>query len=241
MFAQVTRVMYDIKDDEHEKLGHLRQVVISATLVGFLLVALVCVWGAIEPSQLPLCFEREAQGGDVDAGEGQLTCPSGIVDEPQTWDVAVVAFLGVLGAALSWAVFAGGLPARRTPYAVPLALSLMKLPLGALVAFFGILLIHGGFVPGLSRLDTQPQILVYAVFFGAAQQVVTKVMDKRASDVTDGLPIGAGENATASTRASERAGGDRPAATNGARGTRADGPRRSLTSVATTRGDHRRP
>ena|SRR6476659_4217296 len=39
------------------------------------------------------------------------------------------------------------------PYDVPLALAFLKVPMGALAAVVGILLLGGGFVPGLSELD----------------------------------------------------------------------------------------
>ena len=77
---------------------------------------------------------------------------------------------------------------QSTPYGVPVALALLKLPAGALTAILGILLVRGAFVPGLSQLDTQPQILAYAFFFGIAQQVVTRVVDERAREVLGRVP-----------------------------------------------------
>jgi hypothetical protein len=63
---------------------------------------------------------------------------------------------------------------------IPLLLALLKLPLGALTAVIGILLIHGGFVPGLTALDTPAQIAAWAVVFGAAQQAVSQLLDNQA-------------------------------------------------------------
>ena len=54
---------------------------------------------------------------------------------------------------------------------------LFKLPAGALTALGGLILVGGEIVPGLSALDTQGQILAYALLFGAAQQVLTRYID----------------------------------------------------------------
>lgn len=49
-----------------------------------------------------------------------------------------------------------------------------KVPAGALTAVAGILLLGGEFVPGLSELDSQRQILAYALVLGYAQQPATR-------------------------------------------------------------------
>jgi hypothetical protein len=46
----------------------------------------------------------------------------------------------------------------------------------------------GGFVPGLSELDSQRQILAYALLFGYAQQLGTRFIDDRAQSILDSLP-----------------------------------------------------
>ncbi len=52
---------------------------------------------------------------------------------------------------------------------MPFALIARELPTGALTAVLGLLLLRGGFVPGLSALDSTGQILAWALIFGAAQ------------------------------------------------------------------------
>ena len=51
-----------------------------------------------------------------------------------------------------------------------------------------VLLINGDFIPGFSQLDTQGQILAYAIAFGVAQHLVTRFVDQRADDVLSSLP-----------------------------------------------------
>ena len=80
------------------------------------------------------------------------------------------------------------LQGTSTPYDVPVALSLLKLPSGALSALVGLLFIRGEFIPGLSQLDSQPQILAYAFLFGIAQQLVTGMVDRQAQDIMAKVP-----------------------------------------------------
>ncbi len=62
------------------------------------------------------------------------------------------------------------------------------MPAGALTAVIGILLLAGGFVPGLSNLDSQRQILAYALVFGYAQQIITRLADKQAQAILERIP-----------------------------------------------------
>ena len=98
---------------------------------------------------------------------------------PAPGDVTLVSLLGLMGGGLSGALAIRHLQGSSTPYDVPVALSLLKLPSGALLALVGLLFVRGGFVPGLSQLDSQPQILAYAFLFGSAQQLVTRLIDRR--------------------------------------------------------------
>ena len=48
-----------------------------------------------------------------------------------------------------------------TPYGLAVALALVKVPLGALAAVLGLLLMSGGLIPRLSALDSSAQILAW--------------------------------------------------------------------------------
>ena len=65
---------------------------------------------------------------------------------------------------------------------------MLKGPLGAFTAIVGLVAIQGDFVPGLSVLDSQEQILAYALVLGYAQQVFTRLLDQRAQTLLSGLP-----------------------------------------------------
>jgi hypothetical protein len=44
---------------------------------------------------------------------------------------------------------------------------------------------RGAFIPGLSDLDSSAQILAWAVIFGYAQQIFTRVVDQQATVVLE--------------------------------------------------------
>jgi hypothetical protein len=102
----------------------------------------------------------------------------------------VVALLGALGGSLTAALSIRNLKGTSTPYDVPVALAMLKVPLGAFTAILALVAIRGNFVPGLSNLDSQEQILAYALVFGFAQQALSRLLDQRAQTLLEGLPGG---------------------------------------------------
>jgi hypothetical protein len=143
---------------------------------------------------VPLCFPNEVITGTepIVTQESGQTCPtgSGPDTEPSRNDILVVALLGALGGALAAAVSIRNLKGTSTAYDVPVALAMLKVPLGAFTAILALVAIQGDFVPGLSVLDSQEQILAYALVFGFAQQVFTRLLDQRAQTLLEELPGG---------------------------------------------------
>ena len=121
-------------------------------------------------------------------GSADLPDPDTTPPPTDEQDILLVALLGVMGAALSAAIAIKGLTGTSTPYEVPLALATLKLPMGALTAVGGLLALHGEFVPGLSELDSQGQILAYALVFGYAQQLLSGLLDKRGQTLLEAAP-----------------------------------------------------
>jgi hypothetical protein len=103
-------------------------------------------------------------------------------------DLFAVALLGLVGGALSAAVFIRDLYTNATPYNVSIPLAMLKLPAGAMTALAGIILLAGEFVPGFTAVDKQIQILAYALVFGFAQQLFTQVVDQRARRLVSNVP-----------------------------------------------------
>ena len=108
--------------------------------------------------------------------------------------------VGLVAGAVAATLALSQVRGTSTPYGLPVALALLKLPLGALTALLGLLLLRGEFIPGLSALDSSGQILAWAVVFGYAQQVFTRFVDQRAHTVLDGVASGAPERGLADGR-----------------------------------------
>jgi hypothetical protein len=215
-YANALRYGYEVKDTEHARVREFRNILLSATAGLSLVVAIFCVVGASFPDATPLCFAPPVSAGATTTtldGQENTVCPSEEQPPgprkatsrrlPAPGDVSLVALFGLLGGALSGAFAIRKIRGQSTPYAVPVALSLLKLPSGSLTAIVGILLVRGEFVPGLSQLDNQPQILAYAFFFGAAQQVATRFVDERAREVLGRVPDNATPPAATKASASE--------------------------------------
>jgi hypothetical protein len=99
------------------------------------------------------------------------------------WDILVVELVGLLAAAASAAAALRGVHGTSTPYSLPAALAILKLPTGALTAVLGILLMRGEFVPGLSALDSSAQIVSWAIIFGFSQHALTRLVDRQAQEL----------------------------------------------------------
>ncbi|MBM7807643.1 hypothetical protein JOD57_003480 [Geodermatophilus bullaregiensis] len=186
------RDSFAVLDGRHAQLRSFRNILLMSALLVSVLMAVTVAVVAMYPSVLPLCFPREVvdtSTGAAVAREAGVNCPTrSAVTGPQNADVLVVAFLGLLGGALAAAASIRNLKGTTSPYDVPVAVATLKVPLGALTAVLGLIAIRGDFVPGLSALDSQVQILAYALVFGFAQQLLTRLLDQRAQTLLDGLP-----------------------------------------------------
>ncbi|MEV6492106.1 hypothetical protein AB0M20_26325 [Actinoplanes sp. NPDC051633] len=186
---QAMETSYDASDEKYVRLRDFRnKIILTAVAIA---VATVILVGAVFffPEAIPLCFNPEVT--TAVPGQPALTqavCPSGEGRAPTDGDVLIVAGLGMVGGMLGAIVAIRGMRGSSTPYGVSTALAVLKVPFGGLSAVIGMLLLAGGFVPGLTNLDNQRQILAYALVFGIAQQLVTRVADDRAQQILDHLP-----------------------------------------------------
>lgn len=108
-------------------------------------------------------------------------------DASDVWDVPLVLLIGLLAGAVAAAASLRNNRGTALPFKVPVALALLKLPAGALTAFLGIELMRGGFVPGLSALDSSAQIVAWAIVFGSSQQLLTRLVDRQGETVIDAV------------------------------------------------------
>jgi len=188
---QAMEIAYDASDQVHTRVRGFRNVLLTAAcLITVFMIAMVVIVSR-SPASMPLCFHPTTESGV------RTVCPSGESApvpsgqsgrQPAPADVVIVAGLGLLGGALAAAWGIRKIRGTSVPYDVPIALALLKAPLGALTAVVGILLLGGGFVPGLSELDSQRQILAYALVLGYAQQLATRFIDQRAQSLLNSVP-----------------------------------------------------
>jgi hypothetical protein len=172
------------------------------TTVAMLLLAAALAWlGARHPDWIPLCFAPQGlqsavcptttaalpNDPDTDLPATDAETAQKIAETVRPHDVALVMLIRLAAAGVTGAAALRHIRGSSTPFAVPVALVALKLPTGALTALLGLLLINGGFIPGLSALDSPGQFLAWALVFGAAQQLVTGLVDKKAQSVLDSV------------------------------------------------------
>jgi hypothetical protein len=192
---------------EHIRLRSFRNVVVVTTTLMALLAIGVAITGFLRPTLLPLCFAPE------EAGRATVVCPTAQSDpftpqgsqsgdqapddeqdiddmvrmtaSPQ--DLIVVELVGLTAASIASAAAIRRIKGSSERYGLPVALAALKLPTGALTAVLGLLLMRGQFVPGLTALDTSAQILAWALVFGYAQELFTRLVDQQGQTVLDSV------------------------------------------------------
>jgi hypothetical protein len=179
---------YEAIDFKHAQLRNFRNTLFKVAAVIIALMTVTVVVLSYRPTVMPLCFPRQVVSNGATVIQ-KLNCPTrSDTAGPSGGDVWAVGLLGLLGGTLAAAVAIRNIRGTSTPYDVPVALAWLKIPLGAFMAILGLVAIHGGFLPGLSVLDSQEQILAYALLLGFAQQLFTGVLDRKAQNLLSELP-----------------------------------------------------
>jgi hypothetical protein len=177
---------YATMDRRYEQIRSFRNIILLSAALLTVLLGITVGFVASSPKMLPLCF------GDGTSAK-LFNCPTGsAVSGPHGGDILLVALLGALGGALAASLAIRKLQGTSVPYDIPVALAVVKLPLGALTAILGLVAIRAAFLPGLSSLDSQAQIVAYALILGFAQQSFTTLLDSRAQDLLTALPATSG-------------------------------------------------
>ncbi|WP_245207910.1 hypothetical protein [Rhodococcus gordoniae] len=172
----------------------------TTTVLLTLLAVGIAITGLIYPQLVPMCFAPE------ESGRAMVVCPNGQsgpflpsggmasggqgVDDMvratvRPADLLVIELVGTTAAAIAAAAAIRGLKGSSERYGLPVALVALKLPMGAITAFLGLLLLRGQFVPGLGALDTSAQIVAWALVFGYGQQLFTRLVDQQGQVVLE--------------------------------------------------------
>ncbi|MGP3637687.1 hypothetical protein ACTU45_30840 [Streptomyces sp. 24-1644] len=175
---------------EISRVRGFRNALLLASAIMSIIVVLFIISGYSTPGALAdkLCF---APPNLENPKEKLMTCPleegSQRDVSPQGGDVMLVASLGAGAAALAGAVALHSIRGLAVPYMVPMSLLLLRIPVGALSAILGLVLIHGEFIPGLTALDHRGQIAAWAIAFGIGQEALTRMLDKRGNTLMEGV------------------------------------------------------
>lgn len=177
--SKVIQLGHEAKDQRYAKVRRFRNIVLCAAALISVFLTVFAVIVSLAPDAVPLCF---AAPPDV-----LPDCPTRPGRGASGGDVWIVMLLGMLGGSLAAAVSVRNIRGAPTPYNLATALALLKVPAGALTAVGALLLLSGQVVPGLAPLESQEQILCYALIFGYAQQALTTLIDKKAGDLVTGV------------------------------------------------------
>ncbi|WP_107774393.1 hypothetical protein [Nocardioides sediminis] len=194
---------------EQIRVRSFRNVLVVTTLLMTLLAIAVALLGAWRPTLIPLCFAPESgdeavvvcptaqsdpfpvpsarAGADADSAAVMQDIDDAVTETVTSFDLFVVELAGLAAAAVAAAGAIRGIRGSSERYGLPVAMAVLKLPTGAITALLGLLLMRGQFVPGLSALDTSAQILAWALVFGYAQQLFTRLVDRQGQTVLDSV------------------------------------------------------
>jgi hypothetical protein len=204
---------------EHVRLRSFRNIVVVTAVFMALLAIGVALTGFFRPTLIPLCFAPEESGTAIvvcptaqsdpftpsqAAAQSQPGAPVEDIDTvveqtAKRQDLIVVELVGLTAAAVATAAAIRRIKGSSERYGLPVALAALKLPTGAITAFLGLLLMRGQFVPGLSALDTSAQILAWALVFGYAQQLFTRLVDQQGQTVLDSVRASDATRSTTTT------------------------------------------
>lgn len=185
--AKTIEIGFGASDAQHSQLRNFRNTVLGGAAALTAVLGLFVVYVYRNPQDVPFCFSP--------VGKTAMVCASG-ASAPSSHDIVSVTLIGALGGLLATILALRNISGTAVPYDVPKALAVLKLPLGALCAVGALVAIRGGFIPGFSNLDSQPQILAYAFGFGVAQQLLAGLIDRQAQTLLSHAP----GKATASER-----------------------------------------
>lgn len=174
---------------EVTRVRSFRNVLLACAAILTVAAIGVAILGIVQPDAMPLCFHP---GNKVVCPTEEVLAPPNVSDidgaiarAASPWDLPIVELVGLIAAAVAAAVSLRSIKGTTTPFGLPVALALLKLPTGALTAVLGLLLMRGQFVPGLSARDSSAQIIAWAVLFGYAQQLFTGLVDAQTQTVLD--------------------------------------------------------
>lgn len=166
--AEVFGATCAIEDFQQEQVRRFRGGLGATSVVVFALAAFLGILGFVHPAFIPLCLH---------ATKGTM-CPSG-GKAPGRADAFLILGAGAVGATLTVVRTLSELKPAGVRFTLSVAQGLVKIALGAITALIGIMILQTQSLPG--SFATQTGILISAVVFGFGQQLITGLLDQRAT------------------------------------------------------------
>lgn len=168
------------QEKERAKVRSFSQILIWSITITAVIAILFGLWASADNDVADLfCFP----GQEVPPAR---VCPLG-GNRADGTDVFLIEFMGMFTAALAGAASLKTMRGNSSPYQISVLLLLLRLPVGAMTAVLGILLVSGAFFPGLTSLDASSQVIAWAAAFGILQEPVTRAVDRRGREFLDAL------------------------------------------------------
>ncbi|MEU3611197.1 hypothetical protein ABZ725_02615 [Streptomyces sp. NPDC006872] len=181
LLAQTLHGAYQAEERDRAKVRSFIAIMSAATVVMALIAVGFALWALTDSHDVGqrFCFPMNADNPNAEP----TVCPLG--DGPSWQGVWFIEFCGMLGAAVAGAISLREVRGTAGPYRVATGLLLLRLPVGALSAVIGIILLSGRFFPGLTALDTSTQIVAWSIAFGILQEPVTRAVDRQGQSLLE--------------------------------------------------------
>jgi hypothetical protein len=166
LVSNLSRVVQDASDERYAQSRSFRNRIIRLCITAFVFLVL---------TMIPIAM------GVVD-----LWPHDGPPSEIQV--TIGVALFGTIGAFVTSVPSLARVQGTWNPYSLPLYQMFLKLLLGPIFAFVGILFLSSDLVPNIKSPVDFPKLLVWAVIFGAGQQAVTRFVDDRVAGLVSQDP-----------------------------------------------------
>ena len=175
------RAVHGMRDERYAQSRGFRNRLIRLTLISLAALGLLTTTFATNAIPLPMNAPRSYVG-----------------------TAALVSLFGAIGALIIAVPPLAKAAGTWNPFSLPLYQLLLKLALGPVFAIVGVMLLKSGLILNIKFPSDLPDLLTWAIIFGAAQQTVTRAVDRRAADIVSGEQDDAQESARRSAGAASR-------------------------------------
>jgi hypothetical protein len=165
--AHLVRETFDTLDDKYAQSRGYRNRLIRLTSLASAGIAFPIIAGMMSKLDFGLPGDANARG----------------------WrSVVLIMLFGSVGALVTAIPPLAKANGVRNPFSLPFFQLLLKLAMGPLFAIVGVLILQSGLISGLQPAKHLGELLVWATLFGAAQQSVTRFIDKRVNGLLGEMP-----------------------------------------------------